>query len=393
MWALWLILFLIVIALLGVGGYFIYEHFKCKPNCKGGKICGDNGCKGSCGSCPSGKSCSSDRKSCISPSGGGGGVTTNWSSSDKTKATGKIKSTLQSTPSASNNEITADILSCVLKGVIGKYKTLNQFINDPNLKQNLIAIYTSCMSPTCNPACLSNEICFSDIQTCVGNTWTEPFSTKLADVLAKALSITDQTVLTCLMKKIKKKYSNPQDFMQDKNSETITKDMLNLCTTSPDHHHNKPHPRPPQPTPGTDKPRPGGETFADQCIQEYKRTSTTGKQCMPEDIMTCVQKSGHCRNLNNSNKMQQCFEDAINWAQNHCTTRPGHHPNKHHPHPPQPTKYSYCGKENGKCVCKQSDTKPPGVDVFSDDICEGIGVGGKCDSMYCEKNEALYAVY
>ena len=59
MWAGWAILCLFVIVGLILGVYFLIEHFKCKPKCTG-KKCGDNGCKGNCGTCSSGTICKSD---------------------------------------------------------------------------------------------------------------------------------------------------------------------------------------------------------------------------------------------------------------------------------------------------------------------------------------------
>jgi hypothetical protein len=51
----------------GLVVFFIVQHFKnkntnnCTPNCNG-KFCGDDGCKGNCGNCPSSQTCGQDGK-------------------------------------------------------------------------------------------------------------------------------------------------------------------------------------------------------------------------------------------------------------------------------------------------------------------------------------------
>ena len=51
----------------GLVVFFIVQHFKnkntnnCTPNCNG-KFCGDDGCKGNCGNCPSEQTCGQDGK-------------------------------------------------------------------------------------------------------------------------------------------------------------------------------------------------------------------------------------------------------------------------------------------------------------------------------------------
>ena len=52
------ILLLLIFAGGGTGIYFYIDSKKCKPKCK---ECGDDGCGGDCGSCPTGSSC--DKKS------------------------------------------------------------------------------------------------------------------------------------------------------------------------------------------------------------------------------------------------------------------------------------------------------------------------------------------
>jgi len=52
-----LILLLIIFVGGGTGIYFYINSKKCKPKCK---ECGDDGCGGDCGSCPSGSSCNKD---------------------------------------------------------------------------------------------------------------------------------------------------------------------------------------------------------------------------------------------------------------------------------------------------------------------------------------------
>src|SRR6056300_976553 len=52
------ILLLLIFTGGGTGIYFYIDSKKCKPKCK---ECGDDGCGGDCGSCPTGSSC--DKKS------------------------------------------------------------------------------------------------------------------------------------------------------------------------------------------------------------------------------------------------------------------------------------------------------------------------------------------
>ena len=67
-------------------------------------------------------------------------------------------------------------------------------------------------------------------------------------------------------------------------------------------------------------PRRGGETYAEQCIQQHK--SKNG-DC-EKDINECVRKSGKCVNYDDSEKMTKCYRDALNWAEKHCNSDPHH---------------------------------------------------------------------
>lgn len=72
-------------------------------------------------------------------------------------------------------------------------------------------------------------------------------------------------------------------------------------------------------------PRRGGETYAEQCIQEQKHKSKND-EC-ENDINECVRKSRKCVNYDDSEKMTKCYRDAINWADKHCNSQPNHrHP-------------------------------------------------------------------
>ena len=49
---------------LGIVVFLIVKHFRnknCTPNCNG-KFCGDDGCKGNCGTCLPGQTCGEDGK-------------------------------------------------------------------------------------------------------------------------------------------------------------------------------------------------------------------------------------------------------------------------------------------------------------------------------------------
>jgi len=77
-------------------------------------------------------------------------------------------------------------------------------------------------------------------------------------------------------------------------------------------------------------PRRGGETYAEQCIQEQKHKSKNG-EC-ENDINECVRRSRKCVNYDDSEKMTECYRDAINWADKHCNSHPDHrHPDHRHP--------------------------------------------------------------
>jgi hypothetical protein len=82
-------------------------------------------------------------------------------------------------------------------------------------------------------------------------------------------------------------------------------------------------------------PRRGGETYAEQCIQEQKHKSKNG-EC-ENDINECVRRSRKCVNYDDSEKMTKCYRDAINWADKHCNSQPDHrHPDHMQPDHRQP---------------------------------------------------------
>lgn len=68
------------------------------------------------------------------------------------------------------------------------------------------------------------------------------------------------------------------------------------------------------------KPLPGGQTYADQCIQKAKGSSNN--PCVTKDIYNCVYKNNMCFNENYPNKTQNCLSDTLDWAKNHCHSRP-----------------------------------------------------------------------
>ena len=75
-------------------------------------------------------------------------------------------------------------------------------------------------------------------------------------------------------------------------------------------------------------PRRGGETYAEQCIQQQENKSNNG-EC-ENDINECVRKSRNCVNYDDSEKMTKCYRDAINWADKHCNSEPDRR--QRHPH-------------------------------------------------------------
>ena len=91
-------------------------------------------------------------------------------------------------------------------------------------------------------------------------------------------------------------------------------------------------------------PRRGGETYAEQCIQQQHKSKNGDCE---KDINECVRKSGKCVNYDDSEKMTKCYRDALNWAEKHCNSDPHHrqpdhrqpdhrqpdHRHPHHRHP------------------------------------------------------------
>ena len=82
-------------------------------------------------------------------------------------------------------------------------------------------------------------------------------------------------------------------------------------------------------------PRRGGETYAEQCIQQQNK-SRNG-EC-EKDINECVVKGGKCVNYHDSEKMTKCYRDAVNWAEKHCNSQP----DNRHQHLPGKTYAQEC---------------------------------------------------
>lgn len=220
MWAIWLILFLALIAGLSVGGYFIYEHFKCKPKCKG-KKCGDNGCKGNCGTCPSGTTCNSDGTECVQNT---------WSVSNIQNAN-IIKSKITTQINGISKDDIDKYIDCIMIAIKKKYSTTKDFIKDTNSIQNLTNIVLSC-KPSCNPTCLSNEKCISDQSNssmCIPNTWTKKFSNEISEKFLNAGA--PKSIIDCIMNKLTTTYRNPQDYfsLSNEKGENATNAIVSYC--------------------------------------------------------------------------------------------------------------------------------------------------------------------
>ena len=221
MWAIWLILFLALIAGLSVGGYFIYEHFKCKPKCKG-KKCGDNGCKGNCGICPSGTTCNSNGTECVQNT---------WSVSDITNAN-TIKSKITTQTNGISKDDIDKYIGCIMIAIKKSYPTTKDFINDPNIIQNLTNIVLAC-KPSCKPACSKTEKCISDQSNnsmCVPNRWSKEFSKKIRGKFVSAGA--PESIIDCVMTNLKAAYLNPQDYFSLSNDkgEEATMTIIQKCS-------------------------------------------------------------------------------------------------------------------------------------------------------------------
>ena len=203
---------LVLLVVLGFGIYFVYEHFKCKPKCTG-KMCGDNGCKGNCGTCSSGSTCNPDGTSCD---------LTSWSGSNKLNAN-TIKNKIVTQTNVISKDDIDKYIDCIMIAIRKKYPTIADFIKDPNMLQNIKNIVSSCKTTSCNPPCSGSEKCISDPDKssnkslCVPTSWTPDFYAKIRQQILQDSG--NDSMTDCIMKNLKKTYPNPQDFFSLSNDD------------------------------------------------------------------------------------------------------------------------------------------------------------------------------